>query len=463
MNDNSAMKLRPAAFVNRHFAGQSMTAKQIFALIFPIFVDSAFIVLISILNTAMISSSGVAAVSAVSVVDSLNIFVVSVFIAVATGGTVIVAQYTGSRNPQQASSAAAQAISAITVLSISLCLIIILFHSQLLGWLFGSAEAEVLENAKLFLIGSSISYPFLAIYQSVVGVLRGVSETKACLVLSVILNLTFFLLNILFVAGMDMGVVGLGLAYILSRMLGAATALFYLFKINHTLHVELRDLFKVKLSLLKKIMFIGLPFAAEQLFFNGGKLLTQTFIVQLGTLAITVNAISNSLSMLFQIGGSTLSVAIVTVVGQCMGRREIDDARKFIRSFLWLSSAFFIAITVLLLVIFPFLVGLYSPPEEIVSDIWLLILLISVAQPLVWSISFVLPSALRAAGDSTFTSIASLLSMWLFRIGAGYVLGIMLHMGVMGIWIAMVAEWGVRGLVFYLRFRGDKWYRHKLV
>jgi len=447
----------------KQFTGETMNAKQIFSLIIPIFIDSAFIVLISILNTAMISSSGVAAVSAVSVVDSLNMFVVSVFIAIATGGTVIVAQFVGSRNSEQASRAATQAISAVAVISLSLCILIILFHSQLLQFLFGSADADVLANAKLFLIGSSISYPFFAIYQAIVGVLRGVSETKACLMLSVILNLTYFLLNILFITFMDLGVLGLAMSYIIARVLGASIAVFYLFKISHALSVKLKDLFKVHLGLLKKIMFIGLPFAAEQLFFNGGKLLTQTFIVQLGTLAITVNAISNSLSMLFQIGGSTLSVAVVTVVGQCIGRREIDDARKFVRSFLWLSSAFFIVITVLLLVIFPSLVGLYNPPDEIVPDILQLILIISVAQPLFWSISFILPSAMRAAGDSTFISIVSLLTMWLFRVILGYILGITLQLGVFGVWIAMVSEWGIRGVVFYIRFRGDKWYRHKLV
>ncbi|MFC6333710.1 MATE family efflux transporter [Paenibacillus septentrionalis] len=452
-----------SSLLQHHFSGNTLKSKQIFSLIIPIFIDSAFIVLISILNTAMISSSGIAAVSAVSVVDSLNMFVVSIFIAIATGGTVIVAQYIGSRNREQASQAAAQAISSVTVISIALCMLIILFHSQLLHGLFGSADADVLENAKLFLIGSSISFPFFAIYQGIVGVLRGVSETKACLMLSVILNLTYFLLNLLFLTVMDLGVLGLAISYIAARIVGAAVAIFYLFKMSHVLQINWRNLFKPQLSLLKKIMFIGLPFAAEQLFFNGGKLLTQTFIVQLGTLAITVNAISSSLSMLFQIGGSTLSVAIVTVVGQCIGRREIEDARKFIRSFLWLSSIFFIIITVILLAIFPALVGLYSPPDEIVPDILQLILILSIAQPIVWSFSFILPSALRAAGDSKFTSIASLLTMWLFRVILGYILGITLQLGVLGVWIAMIGEWAIRGIIFYMRYRGDKWYRHKLV
>lgn len=440
-----------------------MDYKQIFSMIIPIFVDSAFIVLISILNTAMVSSSGVEAVSAVSMVDSVNIFIVSVFIAISTGGTVIVAQYTGSRNQEQASRAANQAISSVATLSIVICVLVLIFNSAIINFLFGSADSNVIANAKIFLIGSCISYPFIGIYQGVVGALRGVSETKACLVLSVILNLSYFILNIVFITILNMGVLGLAISLISARVIGAAASLIYLLRYNHTLRFKLKNTLKIQVSLLKKIMFIGLPFAAEQMFFNGGKLITQTYIVQLGTLPITVNAISNSLSMLFQIGGTALSVAIVTVVGQCIGSRDIADARKFIKSFLGLSSIFFVLITAILLLIFPWLINLYSPPESIVLDIFQLILLISIAQPIVWSLSFILPSALRAAGDSKFTSIASLLTMWLFRVILGYILGVTLQLGVMGVWIAMVAEWAVRGIIFGLRFKGEQWYKHKLI
>ncbi|HIW32961.1 MAG TPA: MATE family efflux transporter [Candidatus Paenibacillus intestinavium] len=449
--------------MNKYFTGNSMNYKQIFGITIPIFVDSAFIVLISILNTAMISSSGIAAVSAVSVVDSLNMFIISVFIAVATGGTVIVAQYKGKRDAKQASLAASQAISSVIVISIVISLFAIIFHSPILNSLFGGADADVLANAKIFLIGSCISYPFIAIYQSIVGVLRGVGDTKASLGLSLILNLSYFILNIILITLLDMGVLGLAISLIVARVLGAAVSLIYLIRFNQTLHIKLRSMFKMHISLLKKIMYIGLPFAAEQLFFNGGKLLTQTFIVQFGTLAITVNAISNSLSMLFQIGGTALSVAIVTVVGQCMGRKEIGDARKFIKSFIGLSSIFFVFITIIILLLFPMLVNIYTPPESIIPDIYQLILLLSITQPLVWSISFILPSALRAAGDSKFTSITALLSMWLFRIILGYILGVTLNYGLIGVWIAMVSEWAVRGVIFWWRFRGDKWYKHKLI
>lgn len=457
------MKHQTAFWLNKYFTGDSIDYKQIIALIIPIFVDQAFIILMSLLNTAMISSSGVAAVSAVSMVDSINIFLINVFIAVATGGTVIVAQYKGSGNQEMVTKAASQAISAVAIVSLLISAFVVLFHTPALNLLFGDAEADVLHNARIYLIGSCISYPFLAIYQAVAGVLRGVAETRACLALSLILNVTNFCLNIVFITIWDMGVVGLLISMITSRMLGMAVSVIYLLKFNQSLRFKIRNILRVDISIIKKIMFIGIPYATEQMFFNGGKLLTQTFIVQLGTFAITVNAISNSITILFQIFGTALSIAIVTVVGQCIGRQNIPDARKFIKSFIGLSTVLFVISAIVILPLFPFIVNLFSPPGEIVPSIFSITLLTAITSPIFWSLSFILPSALRAAGDSKFTSVASLLSMWLFRITLGYLLGITFGYGIFGVWLAMVAEWGVRAAIFTWRFRGDKWYRHKLI
>ncbi|WP_018758555.1 MATE family efflux transporter [Paenibacillus terrigena] len=457
------LKRKTNVLLNKYFTGDTLDYKQIIAIIIPIFVDQAFIILMSLVNTAMISSSGVAAVSAVSMVDSLNIFLINVFVAVATGGTVIVAQYRGSGNPEMVSKAAAQAISAVAILSVLISAIVIIFHNPTLDLLFGQADADVFHNARLFLIGSCISYPFIAIFQAVTGALRGVAETKACLGLSLIMNLTYLGLNILFISVLDMGVTGLIISLITARVLGMAVSLIYLLKYNQTLRFRIKNALKIDFSILKKVMIIGVPFAAEQMFFNGGKLLTQTFIVQLGTMAITVNAIGNSIALVFQIGASALSIAVVTVVGQCIGRRNIQDARKFIKSFIGLSTVIFLVAAAILMPLMPWIVNLFSPPAEIVSSIYGLMVLIAVTQPLLWSISFILPSALRAAGDSNFTSISSLITMWVFRVIFGYVLGITLGLGIMGVWIAMVSEWGIRGAIFWWRFRGEKWYSRKLI
>lgn len=450
-------------FLEKHLSGETMDYRQVIALFLPILIDQAFIVGLNLVNTAMISSSGVAAVSAVNMVDSINMFLINVFVAIATGGTVVVAQYKGSGNQLMVSKSAAGSVTAVSLTALVIGMFLVVFHTPILSLLFGGADAEVLHSARTYLIGSGVSYMGIAIVQAVCGALRGIGKSRASLALSLITNLLYVLLNILFINVLDMGVFGMTLSVNIARYAGAICALYYIFKLDAALHLGIRDLFTLPLSMLRKIMFIGVPFAAEQMFFNGGKLLTQVFIVSLGTYAIATNAIAGSLAAVLQIPAGALSLTIVTVVGQCIGRGNVADARKFIRSFLVLGSITLFLIGILIMPFFYPLVGIFDPPTEIVHDIFIILLINTIVQMFLWPISFIAPSALRAAGDSKFTSITSMLTMWLFRVVLGYLLGITFNFGILGVWLAMNCEWGVRGAIFMWRYRGTKWYQHKLI
>ncbi len=451
------------AFLDRNFSGESIDYRQIIAIFLPILLDQSFVLCLNMVNVAMISSSGVAAVSAVNIVDSLNIFLMNVFIAVSVGGTIVVAQYKGTGNGAMVSKAAASSVSSVFLLALSISLIVIAFHRPVLYILFQGAEADVLSNARIYLIGSCTSYCGFAIREAVCGALRGVGETKLSLVLSLIMNVSYVVLNIILINVLHMGIVGMVISMNISRYLGGAFALVLIVKMNAPLYFKIKDTLHFDPAMLKRIFFIGIPFAAEQMFFNGGKILTQIFIVSLGTYAIATNAICVSITGISQIPATALSLALVTVVGQCMGQRNIKDSKKFIRSFAWLSSFSFLITGLLIMSMFNVLVSLFHPPSEIVPDIFKIMLITSIAQIPLWATSFIYPSALRAAGDSKFTSIVSLLSMWLFRIVLGYLLGIVLSFGIIGFWLAMNCEWGIRGIIFFLRTRGKKWYQHHLI
>ncbi len=454
---------RAAAFVSQSFTGEFFTSRQVWNIFLPIFVDQAFIVCLSFLNTAMISSSGVNAVSAVNMVDSLNIFLVNIFIAVATGGTVVVAQYRGSGNETMVSKSAAGAMSSVFLLAVGIGAFVIILHGPTLSVLFGNADPQVLSLGKTYLIGSGLSYPGVAIMEAACGALRGVGETKSSLILSLVNNVSYVLLNFLFISSLNMSVFGMVLALNISRWFAAVCSIVYLVRINVSLKFHLRDAIRFNPAMLKKIFFIGIPFAAEQMFFNGGKILTQTFIVQLGTYAIAINAIASSIIQLSQIAGNASCLCVVTLVGQCVGRKNIADARKFIRSFLVGSSVAFVIMTTALFPFFGGLIGLFSPPAQIVPTVRNILLMSGIFQIFLWSVSFVTPAALRAAGDAGFTSVVSMLSMWLFRVVLGYILGIHTPLGILGVWLAMDCEWGVRSVVFLLRYRGKKWYSHRLI
>lgn len=459
------LKLKPkqSAFLDQHFSGESIRYPQMLALFLPILVDQAFIVSLNLINTAMISSAGVDAVSAVNMIDSLNIFLISVFVAVSTGGTVVVAQYKGSGNGLMVSKATAGTVSSVTLLAFCISFVMILLNHPILSLLFGAASPAVTSNATTYFIGSCTSFAGIAIMEAVCGALRGIGKTKASLLLSVILNALYVVLNIVFINLLHMGVLGMSISLNISRYVGAACAIFYLVKMEDDLIVKLKDMLHFQLSMLKRILYIGLPFAAEQMFFNGGKILTQIFIVGLGTYAIATNAICSSIAGIIQIPANALSLTLITVVGQSMGSKNIRDARKFTVSFLWLSSISFVVMGLIVMPLFHPIVSLFNPPNEIVHDIFVVMLINTIAQVPLWSVSFLTPSALRAAGDSKFTSLVSMLSMWLFRVVLGYILGVVLPFGIVGVWVAMNCEWGIRGFIFLRRFRGNKWASHRII
>lgn len=463
MSETDLRTERRSSLLDKYLSGRSIEYKQIIGLFIPLLVDQVFIVGLNLVNTAMISSAGVDAVSAVNMVDSLNIFLLSIFVAVATGGTVVVAQYKGSKNPEMVSKSTAGAASTVSMLALFVGLILIIFHNPLLNLLFGTAEPEVMRLARTYTIGSGISYMGLAFVEAVCGALRGIGRTRASLALSLVMNLTYVGLNLLFINGLDLGVFGMTLSVNISRYLAAGCAVYYLLKIDAELRLQIRDFFEVGWGMLKRIFKIGMPFAAEQMFFNGGKILTQVFIVSMGTHAIATNAISGALAGVMQIPANALSLTLITVVGQCMGRRDVKDAKKLTRSFVMLGSFSYVLMGLIVMPLFHPLLGMFNPPSDIVDDIFLIVLINTIAQIPLWSISFMIPSALRAAGDAKFTSMVSMLSMWLFRVVLGYVLGVVFDLGILGVWLAMDCEWAIRGAVFVWRFMGRRWYRHKLI
>lgn len=457
------LKRRSAGLMEKHLSGQSIHYQQILSLALPILVEQTFILGINFFNTALISTAGVAAISAVNMVDSLNILMTTVIIAIATGGTVLVAQYQGNRNPEMVSRSTEQAVSLVPAAAFALGLLLILFRDPLLSVLFGNADAEVFHNARLYLLGSVLSYPAYGLYQGAVCCLRGVGRTRPALALSLITNVSYVLINVLFIYIFDWGVVGMAIGVNIARLLGATCSLFFLIRLDDMLHFQWRGALKPNLDILKRILYIGIPFAAEQIFFNGGKLLTQTFIVALGTLALTSNAISWSIILILQIPSNTISQVAVTIIGQCMGRRQIQDARKFIRTFVVLSGFSFLLTFLLILPVLKPLIGIFQPPEEIVSEVWNIVVVTALAQPLLWSASFIIPAAIRAAGDAKFSSMVSLFCMWGLRVGCGWLLALPLGFGLMGIYLAMVLEWAIRAVIFLWRLKGNQWYAHHLI
>jgi len=462
-NFSSSLSLKTDIFLTRHFSGRTLDYRQIFSIIVPIIVDQAFLVCMNLINTAMISSSGEAAVGAVNAIDSVNVFMVSIFIAVATGGSIVVAQYKGRSDTEMIPKAVAGSLVAVASISAVISVILLIFHNTVLHIYLGAADAAVYDNAKVYFVGCVASYFGIAIMEAICGAFRGIGETRSSLFLTISMNFIYVIGNFILINGFHMGTLGMAISINVARYTAAIAALIYLVKRNESIGFSIKHLVSIRFDMMKRIFSIGIPFASEQMFFNGGKILTQNMIVGLGAAALACNAIAASLISLYMIPAQALSLAVVTVVGQCIGNRDIAQAKKAIRSFAYLTAASFVLLSVILLPLYKPLVSLYHPDSKLVSEIFLILIITVVLEVFFWPGSFLVASALRAGGDSKYTSVMSMLSMWLFRVVLGYILGIYYKMGVLGFWIAMDFEWGVRSLLFLPRLRGKKWYAHKII
>ena len=421
--------------------------KSLRNLIIPLIVEQFLAVTIGIANTAMVSSCGEAAVSGVSLVDSLNVLLINLFSAVATGGAVVAAQYLGKGERLSAMQIANQLEYFSLAVALVISLVAIIFRDPALRLIFNDIDLEVMQNARIYFLISAISYPFLAVYNAGAALFRAMGNSRVSMMISILMNIINVGVSAVGIFILDLGVLGAAIASLCARAVGGVLITILLTNPRHEIYLDQIWKIHIRFDLIKKIMQIGIPSGLENSIFQLGKILTMSIVSSFGTAAITANAVAGNLASIQVIPGNAIGMAMLTIVGQSVGAGDIKGAKAYTGKMMKLTYLSVWIITALLLL------GLLMQ----------LFLLHAACCVVIWPLAFTLPNALRAAGDAKFTMIISLVSMWTFRIGFSYVLALTFHMGVMGIWIAMCVDWLFRAICFILRFKGDKWQRHRLV
>lgn len=431
--------------------------KDLNKLIVPLLWEQVLAVLIGMADTMMVSSCGEASVSGVSLVDSVNILLIMVFSSMATGGAVVTSQYLGKRDLDSASKAAKQLFYVVLLISVAIGGMCLVFGNALLSMIFGSIEADVMDAARIYFMLSALSYPFLSMYNASAALLRAQGNAKATLYTSIVMNVINVAGNALTIYGFGWGVMGAGLATLISRIVGSIVIHRYLRKPECLLPCPVLTQFEWKPDLIGKILSIGIPNGLENGMFQLGKLLLLRMVSTFGTVSIAANAVANSICTFQVLPGSAVNLAMITVVGQCVGAKEFDQARYYTHKLMKLTYAAMSILNIILLFGNTLIVKPYnlSPETELLARE--IIAIHGVGAITMWPMSFTLPNALRAAGDARFTMVISSISMLTFRICFGYLLAIPFGMGVIGVWVAMQIDWIFRIIHFMIRFHGQKW------
>ena len=436
--------------------------KDVFNLTVPIVTEQLFVISLGMINTMMAGHIGKEAVSAIGMVDSINNIFIAFFSALAIGGMVVVAQFVGQANIKKANSTMKQALYSGLIISFLITLIMWLFQGSILTILFGAADPLVISDARTYLGITLLTYPLITIDLVANGLLRGAGDTKTPMKISIFMNIMNVSLTYTFINVLGMGVIGAALGIAIARVSGGIIILIVLIRGSRILKLTDIKKYRFDKSILKLIFSIGVPASIESLIFNGGKLITQIYIVDMGTIAIASNAIAGSVANMLNIPGNSLCIAATALVGKHMGRGESKEAEETLSYITKLST---IALTIIALMFIPFagrISSLFTNNVEIIQLASTVLIVNSLCIP-IWSISFVLPAGLKGAGDVKYTLITTIIGMWLFRITLGYLLGIVLKFGLVGVWLGMIIDWLVRGTLYYIRFKRGKWKRKTVV
>lgn len=437
--------------------------RAMFLLLVPIVVEQLLNSFMGMADTMMVSNVGSEAISAVSLVDSINNLVIQMFAAMASGAAIICSQYLGHRDKEGSNKAARQVLLTVLVISLSLTLIGLLLRKPLLRLIFGQIDPGVMDKAMSYFLVTILSYPFLALFNAGAAFFRAGGNSRFPMIVSVISNLLNIGGNAILIFGLDMGVTGAALSTLFSRIFCAVVVLFSLRRDGQPIVV--RDYYRIRpdMPLIMKILAIGIPSGIENGMFQFGKLAIQSTVSAMGTAAIAAQAMANILEMVNGIFGVGVGIGLMTMVGQALGAGRKEEARYYIVK---CTKIGLVGILVSCLAVF----GLAEPvtrlagmePESARLCIEM-VTAITIAKPLFWAFSFIPGYGMRAAGDVKFSMITSTLTMWCLRVVLCIFLVKTYNMGPMAVWYGMFADWAVRGIVFTLRFRGDRWLQKRVI
>ncbi len=443
--------------------------RDLIRILLPLALQGILSVAIGMVDSMMVSNKGEAAFAGVSLVGSLDTVLITLFGALTSGGSVVLAQAMGRGDQKHACNAAKQLVYAASIAAAAITAAVLIFRVPLLRFLFGDVEESVMRNALSYFTIVSLSFPFLAVENSVSAVFRAQGDSITTLKTSIFMNLLNIAGNALLIYGADLGAAGAALATLFSRFVGASLLLWIAHDPQRYIHLERILHYRPDGTIIRAILRIGVPNGIENSMFQLGRLMTTSLVSSLGTVSIAANAAALSLANFQYTVGGAVQSTMVAVIGRCVGAKEKEQAKYYVRSLLG-SSYLMVAGTDLLLCIFSApLLGLFGLTPDSSELARILLLYHSAVSVILWPAGFCLPPAFRAANDVMFTMVVAIFSMWVFRVALAYCLALEtvsvfglftfpgMGLGLMGVWYAMTIDWIFRVVLFLWRLLSGRW------
>lgn len=431
--------------------------RELANLIGPLVIEQLLAVFVGMADSIMVANVGEAAVSGVSLVDNIMILIINIFAALATGGAVVAGQYIGRKDEKSACKAATQLVWFVSLSAVAIMILVYLGKDIILNQVFGHITAEVKGHADIYLLIVTASIPFIALYNGGAAIFRAMGNSQVSMRVSLLMNAINVTGNAILVFGLRIGTAGVAIPTLISRMVAAIVITVLLCNQTRILHIERTLKIRFDGRMIRKILAIGVPNGLENSMFQLGKILVLSLVSTFGTYAIAANAVSNAIALFQILPGMAISLAITTVISQCVGANDYEQVHYYLKKLLAIIYVAMVGTVALIFLALPLILKSYNLSDQTAAAATNIIHFHGISAMIIWPLSFALPAAYRAAGDAKACMYTSIVSMWIFRIGFSYLVGKYMGLGVFGVWVAMVIDWVVRAICFIIRYFNGKW------
>lgn len=288
-------------------------------------------------------------------------------------------------------------------------------------------------------------------------------KTKVTMYISFAANIINVVGNIIGVYVLKAGVAGVAYPSLISRVFSAIIITVLCFNKKLEAYYDSKDIFRFDGKMLKRILNIAIPNGVENGIFQLVKVALSSIVAMFGTYQIAANGVAQSIWSLAALVGSAMGPVFITVIGQCMGAKDVDQAKFYFSKLIKWSLVFSIVWIVLVLAITPFILQFYNLADETKHLIIILVIIHNIANTVVFPLSGPLSQGLRATGDVKFTMIVSIASTVGGRLVLSIILALGLRLGVVGIALAMCGDWTIRAIIFYYRYKSNAWTKFEVI
>ena len=424
----------------------------IITLAIPVIIENILQTLLGTVDTyfaGQISDNAIAAIGVTNLI--MNVFIVF-FTAISVGTSAVVARNFGREEMNKVKEATTQSIFLGIIISLIVGIINILFYEPILK--ICGARHEILNLATPYYLVVVVPIIFLCLSLILSSCLRATKDTKTPMIATAFANILNIILNILFI-NMNMGIVGLALATTISRCMNVVILIIKL-KMNN-INIKLnKEVLKDGRETLKSIIKIGAPAGMEKLIMRLGQLVYNSMIISIGVSAYVAHNVAGNIESYSYIPAMGFGVATATLVGISLGENNTNKAENIVFLSDFITTIFMVGIGVIFFIFAPQLVSIFTDTKEVQEMVVKVLRLIALFQPFA-AITQIFSSALQGAGDTKFPMYTTLIGIWVVRVGGGYLLGVILGLGLFGVWLGYALDITIRGIFLLKRFLNGKW------